>query len=389
MKKKIIFVTEALWIGGIETALINLLNHLDYEQFEVTLLVARASLELADRVNPRCRLIVSDRKQAHSFKEPYRFARLYHLAEKTENPSKLHRALMWLTPAIRWIENRLYIGYVRKNMADEHYDTAVIYSDRTAELTVRGIRADRYLMYYHHGAMRREYHDEIGYRRCEKIIAVSKGIADQLVAYRPAYKSKITVINNLIDTQTVREKSKDALPVPFSHDDFHVVTCGRISQEKGVDIALDACAMLIREGMGNLHWWIVGGGPLESQIKSRAEQLGVSDHFHLLGMQNNPYPYIARSDLYVQPSRFEGHSVTVLEARVLGKAIVATRAAAAEQLTDGVDGLLCEADPAAISRAVSALVHNKQLRSLLEENTGRHPFEEDNLKNLQLLQALL
>ena len=54
MKKKIIFVTKALWIGGIETALVNLLKQFDYEKYDVTLLVLRAELDMLDQIHPKC-----------------------------------------------------------------------------------------------------------------------------------------------------------------------------------------------------------------------------------------------------------------------------------------------------------------------------------------------
>ena len=129
MKKKIIFISEALWIGGIETALVNLLNRMDYEKYDVTCLVIRGSLELAERITPRCRLIVSDREKAFTFPEAYKYGRLYHLTEESKNPSRLHRAMLWAVPAIRWIENRLYIRYIRKQMKDAQFDACVIYSD--------------------------------------------------------------------------------------------------------------------------------------------------------------------------------------------------------------------------------------------------------------------
>ena len=147
MKKKILFITEALWIGGIETALVNLLRRMDYDKYDVTCLILRGSLELADRIPPKCRLVVADREKTITFSDAYKFSRLYHLTEHAENPSRLHRAMMWATPAIRWLENRLYIHYIREQMKGEHFDTCVIYSDRTAETAVRAIDADRYLMF--------------------------------------------------------------------------------------------------------------------------------------------------------------------------------------------------------------------------------------------------
>ena len=72
-KKKIIFVTQALWIGGIETALVNLLNHLDYEQFDITCLVTENYLQMAKHITPKCRLLVADRHSTVSFQKQYRF----------------------------------------------------------------------------------------------------------------------------------------------------------------------------------------------------------------------------------------------------------------------------------------------------------------------------
>ena len=107
MKKKLIFVTEALWIGGIETALVNLLNRLDYGKYEVTCLVLRGELDLAGRLPPGCRLLVADRERGNSFDRPYGFRRLCHLTEIPTNPSRLHKALLWAVPALRWLEKWL------------------------------------------------------------------------------------------------------------------------------------------------------------------------------------------------------------------------------------------------------------------------------------------
>ena len=389
MKKKIIFVTEALWIGGIETALVNLLNRFNYEEYDVSCLILRNDQTMVPRLTKKCRLLAADRERPVSFPKPYRFARMFHLTEPSPHPSRLHRLLQWTVPAIRWLENRLYIRYLRENLAGEHFDTAVIYSDRAAETAVRAVRADKYLMYYHHGAMRRSWHDEIGYKKSAKIIAVSEKIAENLRVFRPKYRDKIIMINNLVDTEDVQRKSLEPPETELPSDAFNLVTCGRISPEKGMDLAAEACAILLRQGVPDLHWWIVGGGPAESVLRKQVEQLGIGDRFHLLGMQSNPYPYLRMADVYVQPSRFEGHSVTILEARVLRKPIVATRAAASEQLTSGTDGLLCESSPEAIAAAILSLRNNPALRRSLSEALSQLDFDAVNQSELRKLEKLI
>ena len=129
MKKKLIFITEALWIGGIETALVNLLNRLDYDRYDVTCLILRDCQEMAYRITPQSRLIVSDRQHAVTFREGYRYKRMYNLMEEPQRASKLRR-LIWriLCLVLRAPEARRYAAYVKKQLGGEHFDTAVIYS---------------------------------------------------------------------------------------------------------------------------------------------------------------------------------------------------------------------------------------------------------------------
>ena len=372
MKKKILFISEALWIGGIETALVNLLNRMDYEKYDVTCLVVRGSLDIADRITPKCRLMVADREKTFTFTASYKSSRLYHLTEESENPSRLHRAMMWAVPAIKWVENRLYIRYIREQMKGEHFDTCVIYSDRTAEIAVRAISADKYLMFYHNAIMDKAYHDEIGYRKSRKIIAVSEKKAEELKSFRPKYADKYMTIHNLVDLDGVLEKSRMAPDTAFPKEAFNLVTCGRLAHQKAIDWAIQAMKALLDKGYHDLQWWIVGGGPDAEKLQKQMEDAGIGDHFHLLGMQNNPYPYIANADLYVQPSRYENYSVVILEAMALCKPILATIPAAEMQIKSGENGLLCEANPESIADAIEHLyLHREEMEKyvqVLKEN---------------------
>ena len=390
MKKKIIFITEALWIGGIETALVNLLKSLDYEKYEVTCLILRNDQTMASRLPERVRLLVADRHDAVSFRERYRYARLYHLTEKSENPSRLHRAMMWAVPAIKWVENQLYIRYIQENLKNEYFDTCVIYSDRAAETAVRAIRAEKFLLFYHHGAMRRVYHDEIGYRRSEAIIAVSRNVENALRKYRSAHAAKMTTVHNFTDVEAIREKSREQTPEAFEEDVFHIVSCGRISPEKGMDLAVEACAALVAAGHTRLHWWLVGGGPAEAQVRERIRQLHMESHVTLLGMRNNPYPYMARADLYVQPSRVEGYPMTILEALLLGKPVVATHTEGAREiLRDAENGLLCPIDSARLAQTVERLLTQREQLHRLQQAAQNMDFAQRNRQNVALLETLL
>ena len=386
MKKKVIFVTKALWIGGIETALINLLNHIDYKKYEVTLLTLHGVLELRDNINSKCRVLSADREKIYSFKERYKYIRLYHLTEQADNPSTLHKAFLWLIPAIKYVENRLYICYIRKCLRGEHFDTCVIFSDVTAEIAIRAVSADRYLMYYHHGAMRHVYHDHIAYRKCEKIIAVSENQADELKKFVPTVADKITVIHNLTDVDGIRKKANQPTEEVFDPQRFHIVTVGRVSHEKGIDIAVRVCAKLVENGYRKICWWIIGEGPVINEIRSLIAELRVACYIKLVGKKENPYPYIRQADLYVQPSRFESFGLTMLEAMILGKTVIATMTAGAKEiLLQRKDSIICVKNIEELISAVELFI----LYGRKCSDNDLKSFYDENLQVLKLLEDVL
>ncbi|MCD7750430.1 MAG: glycosyltransferase [Lachnospiraceae bacterium] len=360
MKKKLIFASEALWVGGIETALVNLLNRLDYDKYDVTCLIVRDYQEMASRITPNCRLLIADRQHTVTFKESYKYSRLFNLMEEPQNASSARR-LIWkaLCLFLKAPEMRMYSKYIRKQLAGEHFDTCIIYSDRTAELAVRGIDADKYLMFYHHGSMKREYHDSYGYKKSEQIIAVSQGVANNLKKEFPQFRDKIIVIHNLTDIEGIREKAKEVHDDLFPEAGFNIVSCGRLHHVKGYDLAIQACDILLKRGYDQIHWYIVGGGPEEANLRQQIKELHLEEHVHLYGMKSNPYPYIKAGDLFVQPSRVEAYGLTIIEALALGVPVVATNTAGATEIADILPNVaLCNADAIEIAQLMEQHINN-------------------------------
>ena len=360
-KKKIIFISQALWIGGIETALVNLINRLDYNKYDVTCLITENYLDMAERLTKSCRLIVADRHSAITFTQPYKFKRLYDILEEPQGATTLRR-FIWraLNVIFKALESHLYSRYIKEQMKNESFDTAIIYSDRASEIAVKAINTKRFLMFYHHGAMRKEYHDSYGYKNSEKVIAVSDNIAQKLKAFRKKYAHKIVTINNVVDIDPIIEKSSEPIEDNlFPKDCFNIVSCGRLSPVKGLNLAIEAVARLVNEGHKDINWYIIGGGPIEDDIKKQIAQNKMEQHIFMLGMKSNPYPYIKSCDLFIQPSIFEGYSLSIMEAKILGTPILATYAAAGNQLENGVDGFLCDTSSESVYESILRLYKNR------------------------------
>ena len=197
-------------------------------------------------------------------------------------------------------------------------------------------------------------------------------------------------LHNLTDVDGILAKAEAPIPEEFENDKFHIVSCGRVSREKGMDLAVEACTKLVALGHDNIRWWIIGGGPDFSAVQKKVAELHMEAHVHLLGMQDNPYPYIRRADLYVQPSRFEGYPMTVLEALVLGKPVVSTdNGGAGEMLTEGVTGILCPISAEGIAQAVNGLLTHRATLEQMRKNVENTDMDAGNRQTIAALEQLL
>lgn len=391
MKKKIIFVSQALWLGGIETALVNLINHLDDEKYDITCLITEDYQDMAYNLTKNCRLLVADRQHTISFKKAYKYKKLFNIMEDPLTNSKFRR-FVWkvFKKLFQALEMHLYAMYIKSNMKDEQFDVGIIYSDRVAEITIKAIKAKKYHMFYHNADIGKAYHDFWGYCFCDKIITVSEEQCKKLKRTRPKYAKKMIVINNYIDVETTRTKaSLYTENIVFDEPGIHLVSCGRLAYQKGFDIAIKACSLLVQQGYDNLYWYVLGMGPDKKKLEKLIEECNIEKHFRLIGAQINPFGYMKEADLYVQPSRTEGYSLSILEARALACPIVATYGAGEEQLVDGETGTLCEATVESLVLAIKKHLDNSELSNTYVLNLKTYSFETENEKIIQKIESLL
>ena len=116
----------------------------------------------------------------------------------------------------------------------------------------------------------------------------------------------------------------------------------------------------------DVTWYIIGGGELYETLSEQIESKDMENYVQLLGEMGNPYPYIKHADVFVQPSRYEGRSVILTEAKMLAKPILATRyATVGDQLTDGVNSILVDMDAESIADGIQRLAEDSALQRRL------------------------
>jgi glycosyltransferase involved in cell wall biosynthesis len=196
---------------------------------------------------------------------------------------------------------------------------------------------------------------KFSYQMADEIIAVSEGVADDLVKELGFERGKVRVIYNPIITPELQEKIKQPL-----HDDWYttknvpiILAMGRLTRQKGFDILIRAFAELKKQRSVRLI--ILGEGEDRNNLQNLCKELNVDQDVRLPGFISNPYPHLANASLFVLSSRWEGLPTVLVEALYCGIPIVATDCPSGprEILKNGLYGQLVPVDDAeSLTRAM-------------------------------------
>jgi glycosyltransferase involved in cell wall biosynthesis len=199
------------------------------------------------------------------------------------------------------------------------------------------------------------------YRRADAFLANSHEMANGLQKRLGLEPSRMRVIQNPIDVEKVRCLSK--APLAGAPQRPFIVTAGRLEYQKGHDMLLRAFANSAAAGGHDLV--ILGRGSLESDLKRQASLLGVGDRVIFPGFAENPWAWIARADLFVLPSRWEGFPSIVAETLACAAPALVTACdfGPAEVVEHGVSGwVVPPEDEVAFGAGIDRLLGNADLR---------------------------
>lgn len=372
MKKRILFVINSMGCGGAEKSLLSLLSLIDYDKYDVTLLMFRRGGMFEPFLPPEVHIhepldyvtfcAQPTGKQLLSFDIRRLSARLRTAVFLRHNARKgrpLHDAQAY------W---KCASGAFAP--LPEQYDAAIAWGQGTpTHFVAEKVTALKKFAWvnadYANVGHNREF-DLPFYDTYEKIVCVSDSLCGMLQNVFPEFSEKMTTVFDINNPSVILGMSEKSCDLPNPHG-FTLVTVGRLVPQKGYDIAADAAQILKRRGF-DFHWYIVGDGGLRHQLEEQIERNSVSDCFTLLGAKENPYPYIRSADIYVQTSRYEGYCLTLAEARMLNIPCVTTRFDVVyAQMTDGENGLVVNMDAAAVADGIMRLAEDKELYEHIRE----------------------
>ena len=395
-KKKILFIMPYLGCGGVESTLFSLLENINRNKFEITLLLLEKKGAFVDRIPRDIRI--------EYIELPEREWGIFY-GKKKVLMEYIRSGMLWKIPAFLLYnrgfsltedrtDNAAYFDRIADSIPElpEHYDLAVDYFGYSTFTTLKKkkkVRANVKVSWLH-SIMSRFYPNAFlkWYEKMNMIFAVSQKIKEDFEGIFPSIHT-VSLFYNLINPESIRERAK--APGGFSDDyeGVRILTVGRICHEKGPDLAVKAYKKLIEQGYA-IRWYMIGGGSQEDikQVRSLLESKEEQENFVFLGLQNNPYSYMKQCDIYVQPSRYEGYCTTTNEARIIGAPIVMTDVSGArEQIEDGANGFIVPPNVKELYGAVKKLIDQPELQKQFRENLKK--LDCDTRREVQKLERLV
>lgn len=376
--KKILIASYDLQVGGVERSLISLLEHFDYESYNVNLLLYDHQGDFFPYLTQKVKLLPEDSRLA-SMRKPISkvfkegkillgisrlCAKLKALLESKEEESHVQMQDMW----------RYALPFLPKQ--EESYDVAISYL-WPHDYVAYKVKAKKKIAWIHtdYTKIKTDVKRDLKvWSEFDSIVSISEDVTKAFLTKYPSLGSKIVLIENIVSPQFIRKQADEAIET-FDKESFNLVSVGRLCYAKGYDNAIQALRKLHDQGYTNIKWYIVGYGGDEQMLRNLIKENRLENSFILLGKKINPYPYIKACDLYVQPSRYEGKAVTVSEAKILGKPILLTNYDTAQsQLEHKVDGYITDLSIDGIVDGVKKLYCDYELKSRIEDTASKRDY---------------
>jgi glycosyltransferase involved in cell wall biosynthesis len=331
---RVLFFTPTLGAGGAEMQLLRLLGSFDRSEVAPVLCVARAGGSYERRLPPDVPLHVCTQNVRSSLVSAARSLRPLRRRMRELQPqvavSLLEHTSLALSGSLLGLRPRpkLVLG-IQNNFS---------LGMQKAPLHVRRLLAPLYLR---------------AYARADHVVALSRGVADDLQRQLPAVAAKTSVVYNAGMDHELEQRALEPLLEPRPSAPL-IVACGRLVEQKDFATLLEALARL--ETRPSPELWLLGEGPLEAALRARARQLRIAERVRFRGFRDNPYPFMAAADVLALSSRWEGFANVIVEALACGTPVVATDCpyGPAEILDHGRHGALVPVgDAGALARALA------------------------------------
>ena len=392
MKPRIFINMHYMALGGAERALLGLLNAIDTNRVDVDLFLNQHEGEFMPLIPKKINLL-AERRGYNSIERPMKtillegqFGVLLGRLKAKRQYLKYHHSLPVNDQAVDASAFQYIADGVDPYLPSLHnlgqYDLAISFL-QPHNIVLNKVRTKKRIAWIHtdYSTVHINVEKELPvWAAFDYIASISPDCTRSFLEKFPSLEPKIVEIENILSTAFVREQA-NLLNVEkeMSFSGLKLLSIGRYCYQKNFDNVPDIAKRIMEQGNMDLRWYIIGFGQDEDLIKKMIAEAGMEEHIILLGKKENPYPYIKACDIYVQPSRYEGKSVTVREAQVLCKPVIITNyTTSGSQVQDKIDGVIVPMDNEGCACGIIDAIMNPDLLNSISSYLSTHDYGNEN-----------
>ena len=389
MKPRIFIAIHYMHLGGAEISLIGLLQALDPKKVDVDLFVYSHEGELMKLV-PEYVNVLPEIPAYKMFERPMKeVLKKGHLSVLFARMKAKMRMKSYLKKK-QTIDGSAIMGFLGEEMSkvvpdinpSVEYDLVI--SFLTPHNFVRDhVRAKKKICWIHTDYTRIDVNTELElpiWDSFDYIASISSEAAKTFLQVFPTLASKIIEIENILSSSFVRHRAEEFKATELLTDKkcLNLLSVGRFCEAKNYDNVPDICKRtleILKDKNIDIRWYIIGFGGEENLIHQKIAEAGMQEYVIILGKKENPYPYIKACDIYVQPSRYEGKSVTVREAQMLCKPVVVTNyPTASSQIKNSDDGIIVPLDNEGCAKGLAEFILDTEKQNHIIEYLKAHDY---------------
>ena len=344
--KKILFFIPNLMHGGAEKVLVNLVNNLDREKYDITVQT------------------------------------LFDVGVNKKHLNKDIRYKYFLKNIVKGNSIMLKLftpKFLYKRIIRYRYDIVVSYLEGSTARIISGCKYQntKKISWIHielndkklfSTGFRNFKEAEKAYRSYDKIICVSNTVK-KIFTNVSGINENIQVLYNTNETEDIINRSKEVVEdIKLDQNKINICSVGKVIEKKGYYRLAKIHKRLLDEGLEH-NVYIIGIGEDEDRIRRYLEENNLEGTYHLIGFRDNPYKYVAKCDLFVCCSYREGFSTAVTESLVVGTPVVSTLCSGAQELLGYKNeyGLVVENSEEGIYKGIKKLLEDRKLLAYYKE----------------------
>lgn len=333
--KKLLFAAYSLDIGGIEKALVTLVNYLQKNGYDITIVLEKKQGIFLDEINKEIKIIK-------------------YAPDLSKNIIK--RKIANFIKRIKFILKYKNKFDFAASFATYSIPASVISRIASKNSCLWG-HADYLTLHDNDKNKMKEFFIKIKYNKFKNIVFVSKEGRNSFIKVFPEMKQKTIICNNLIDSEKIKRLSEEKIEIYQKENITTFINVGRHDEkQKRLSRIIEAARKLKSNGY-EFRIFLIGDGPDTDRYKKQVEETKLKENIIFIGRKQNPYPYFKIADCVILSSEYEGYPVVFLESFVLNKPLITTKVSDYEQV-EGKYGYVTEKNSEDIYEKMKKIIEN-------------------------------